>query len=231
MGKSKVIAGSHFGIFTKPAGHCGGQTHRVLPLLRQVGVQLSRWAVKSSSFNNWCLFQAHWLIYLSYCKVPFSTISSWSVCFSICTFLRNGTPFLFHCYCDCIICHLVVFFHLFVCCVFIFFFFTSSFCRGLFNLIDIRFIRSTSSRVIRLENVVHRPPAVHQVQGHRRDRVAGREEGQHLLCAAASIERDEAHAGNVYGDLRTDGLVNGAFMSKTKHFLFILDQKKTFLSP
>lgn len=29
MGKSKVIAGSHFGIFTKPAGHCGGQTYRI----------------------------------------------------------------------------------------------------------------------------------------------------------------------------------------------------------
>lgn len=29
MGKSKVIARSHFGIFTKPAGHCGGQTHRI----------------------------------------------------------------------------------------------------------------------------------------------------------------------------------------------------------
>lgn len=29
VGKSKVIAGSHFGIFTEPAGHCGGQTHRV----------------------------------------------------------------------------------------------------------------------------------------------------------------------------------------------------------
>jgi len=90
---------------------------------------------------------------------------------------------------------------------------------------------STSSRVSRLENVVHRPPAVHQVQGHSRDRVAGREEGQHLLFAAASIERDEAHAGNVYGDLRTDRLVNGAFMRKIKHFVFILDQKKTFLSP
>lgn len=26
VGKSKVIAGSHFGIFTKPARHCGGHT-------------------------------------------------------------------------------------------------------------------------------------------------------------------------------------------------------------
>lgn len=28
VGKSKVIAGSHFGIFTEPAGHCGGQTDK-----------------------------------------------------------------------------------------------------------------------------------------------------------------------------------------------------------
>lgn len=30
MRKSEIIAGSHFGIFTKPAGHCRGQTQQAL---------------------------------------------------------------------------------------------------------------------------------------------------------------------------------------------------------
>lgn len=64
---------------------------------------------------------------------------------------------------------------------------------------------SISSRVCCLENVIHCPPLVQQVQSHSIEHVGGREEAQDFcfLFIIASIQRNQAHIGDFYADLRT----------------------------
>lgn len=64
---------------------------------------------------------------------------------------------------------------------------------------------ATSCRVCCLKNVFHCPPSIQQVQSNGAIQVRGREQDQNLVFFILSIERDEAHAGNVYGDLRKEG--------------------------
>ena len=63
---------------------------------------------------------------------------------------------------------------------------------------------SISFRVSCLQEAVHRPPPVQQEQSHSSEGVRGREESQDTLLITGSIQRDEAHTGNIYGDLRRD---------------------------
>ena len=63
---------------------------------------------------------------------------------------------------------------------------------------------SITSRVCCLENVLHCPPPVQQVQSHIREQVSGREEGQDFLVIIVSVQRNQAYSGDIYGDLRTD---------------------------
>lgn len=60
-------------------------------------------------------------------------------------------------------------------------------------------------RVCCLKDVFHCPPSIQQVQSDDTVQVRGREQDQNLVFFIRSIERDEASAGNVYGDLRKEG--------------------------